>query len=774
MKKKFIFLFLILSVFFSSFCFKVKASELTDLSNTTWLFNDTISSLSSSYTINIEASGLSENYIYSGLAWKTPNGENDLHGLYLLSANGSFDEQIYSSAFNFWLYTDKKITIVGGTDVKNNSLISYLQSNATLIVEEEEEITVTDLTNTTWYVASNWECDSRYGRYQLLGKVYKGDQVENLTENNEFCIGYHSVTEPFNQTVKENVVSVYDRFGSGMDNLDITPSNCFYISITGGIDATNTSLILWLNNNGKQVNKRLLSLDGATVTVPSGWTASAGYGIFSFNGYGNIDGYPLEGGSHFQDQSSINSFRIGYSGNFDGDFSQKANKIWFGNFGDIGNTSEFAIKIIDGKDITNPSLIQWLVDNNATIEGGVWENFSCGYNINFVVRYNDVELRKLDSFTNFNSIPLELPNPDKDDYLTFYNFEGWYYDQEFKNKVNENDVLTSDITLYAKITPLKYTLSFVTNTDYITLDPVEISIDTLMSISNLPILFSERFDFVGWYYEPTFETQVNETDCLTENTTIYALLENIKYKLSYVTGLEEYDSYYINSIYTDKIVYPTWTYESICCDYWYFDEERTIEATPGFLLMEDTILYAHTYHNSYTITFDSKGGTDVEPYVSTKIFSELNSPVPLKKGYIFVGWYYDNYSFNESVIYNDLLTTDIILYAKWEKEKYNLQFFTDGSPLEIYNVGYFPNPTPVSVKSGYIFEGWYYDEDYTSKVLPGDEINEDTNVYAKFRLSYNGVIDDITDGNSISEETLQYIIIFSILGFIVIKILKRR
>lgn len=131
---------------------------------------------------------------------------------------------------------------------------------------------------------------------------------------------------------------------------------------------------------------KLISLEGATVTVPAGWSASAGYGIFSFNGYGNTDGYPLEGGSYFEEQSSINSFRIGYSGDFDGNFPQMANRIWFGNFGAIGNNSEFAIKIVDGRDITNQSLIQWLVDNNATIEGGIYEESS---GTTYEVLYND-------------------------------------------------------------------------------------------------------------------------------------------------------------------------------------------------------------------------------------------------------------------------------------------------------------------------------------------------------------------------------------------------
>lgn len=118
---------------------------------------------------------------------------------------------------------------------------------------------------------------------------------------------------------------------------------------------------------------KLISLQGALVSVSSGWVCPPGYGIFSFNGYGNIDGYPIDGGAYFYDQSSINSFRIGYSGDFDGVFTERNDRIWFGNLGDIGEDSSFQLMITDGRDVANPSLIQWFLNNNATIEGGIYE-----------------------------------------------------------------------------------------------------------------------------------------------------------------------------------------------------------------------------------------------------------------------------------------------------------------------------------------------------------------------------------------------------------------
>lgn len=412
--------------------------------------------------------------------------------------------------------------------------------------------------------------------------------------------------------------------------------------------------------------------------------------------------------------------------------------------------------------------------DTLTSDTTIYAKFNELYDINFVVKHNGVELRQLDSITNVTEIPGNLPNPDEDDYLTFYVFEGWFFDEAFTSGVVGGIELSRDVTLYAKLDWLRYTLTFDTNTDLITLDPVEITGETMMSIGTLPVLSHDDFDFLGWYYEESFETQVQETDCLTTDTTIYAKLGNYKYVLSFVTGLEEYDSYYIESINSSFVTFPYWSYETFECLGWYYDDERTIKATEGDLLTSDTILYAKISQKKYILSFDSKGGNEIQSMTCANIFLEEDQPVPTKQGYTFVGWYYDNYSYNEPVVYNDTLTSDITLYANYTKNEYILSFDTDGSPVQTIRTGYISNPLPISVKSGYTFIGWYYDEDYTQEVFPQDEVNQDTTIYAKFNLSYNGVIEDVTnnDGN-ISLETVEYILIFLFIGFIVIKIIKK-
>ena len=71
----------------------------------------------------------------------------------------------------------------------------------------------------------------------------------------------------------------------------------------------------------------------------------------------------------------------------------------------------------------------------------------------------------------------------------------------------------------------------------------------------------------------------------------------------------------------------------------------------------------------FTVTFDSRGGTDVpaqsQMYGKLKEFPEP----PTREGYTFTGWYRDpscDLPWHEE---NDTVDTDLTLYAGWEKKE---------------------------------------------------------------------------------------------------------
>lgn len=69
----------------------------------------------------------------------------------------------------------------------------------------------------------------------------------------------------------------------------------------------------------------------------------------------------------------------------------------------------------------------------------------------------------------------------------------------------------------------------------------------------------------------------------------------------------------------------------------------------------------------YTITFDTKGGTDVAS--QTQMYGEpLTAPEPpTREGYRFTGWYKDYNCDEQWDLQNDTVEVDLTLYAGWEK-----------------------------------------------------------------------------------------------------------
>ena len=69
----------------------------------------------------------------------------------------------------------------------------------------------------------------------------------------------------------------------------------------------------------------------------------------------------------------------------------------------------------------------------------------------------------------------------------------------------------------------------------------------------------------------------------------------------------------------------------------------------------------------FTVTFDSKGGTDVSAQQVN--YGELLKPAepPVREGYRFTGWYRDSACYELWGLEVDAVQQDMTLYAGWEK-----------------------------------------------------------------------------------------------------------
>ena len=136
---------------------------------------------------------------------------------------------------------------------------------------------------------------------------------------------------------------------------------------------------------------------------------------------------------------------------------------------------------------------------------------------------------------------------------------------------------------------------------------------------------------------------------------------------------------------------------------WYTDEDCTDGNEYNFTapVTKGMTLTAKWTANSYTITFDTNGGSAVAP-ITQDYGTAINAPAaPTKTGYTFMGW--------EPELPAIMPAENITVTAQWRINQYTITFDTDGgSAVDAQTVAYGEKAkTPADpTKTGYTFAGW--------------------------------------------------------------------
>ncbi len=215
----------------------------------------------------------------------------------------------------------------------------------------------------------------------------------------------------------------------------------------------------------------------------------------------------------------------------------------------------------------------------------------------------------------------------------------------------------------------------------------------------------------------------------------------------------------------DALELPSPTREGYTFGGWYLDTE--LERSANFLVLsnQDRTLYAYWIPNTYTVTFDSNGGSDVESVTNT-FDSEFLAPTqPTLEGYDFAGWFTDDETFLESFTFGTHpLDTD--LFAKWTATVYDITYNLNGGMLAVgeqtsYTVEddlvVFNDPTRV----GYTFEGWYDNSAFDGDVYVAINPNrmEDLSLFAKWTVNQYTITFDELGGSQVDNITQDFLTI---------------
>ncbi len=137
----------------------------------------------------------------------------------------------------------------------------------------------------------------------------------------------------------------------------------------------------------------------------------------------------------------------------------------------------------------------------------------------------------------------------------------------------------------------------------------------------------------------------------------------------------------------------------------WFDGQNEVKSTDTVAITTAQTLTAQWTANTYTVTFNSDGGSACDPITVTYGQAYGNLPTPTKEGYSFGGWYDGDNKVENTTTYQTESNTE--LKAKWVVLAFTITYYVDGAKVttQYYNFG--DTITLYNyVKDGYTISEW--------------------------------------------------------------------
>lgn len=245
-----------------------------------------------------------------------------------------------------------------------------------------------------------------------------------------------------------------------------------------------------------------------------------------------------------------------------------------------------------------------------------------------------------------------------------------------------------------------------------------------------------NYTFAGWFTDANCKNAFDFGAPVTTSITLYALWSGDEKVITFNTsgGSEIAPMSVGYGALPNAPTNPTKT----GCGFtgWFTDSNLSTAYTFGSApVTTDITLYAKWSDSSYTVTFNTGGGSAVEAQTLgyNALVTEPSSCT--KTDSTLEGWYKESEFKNKWSFSSDKITANTTLYAKWVSAQIKLTFDTKGgSTIESVSVARdnaASKPTDPT-KENCTFGGWYKESDCTNTYDFSTKLSADTTIYAKW------------------------------------------
>ena len=355
---------------------------------------------------------------------------------------------------------------------------------------------------------------------------------------------------------------------------------------------------------------------------------------------------------------------------------------------------------------------------------------------------------------------INLPTPTREGYT----FAGWYSEEQCINKVENNKQYTSAITLYAKWTANTYTITYNSNKPSKATGTITgTTANSNHTYDEAKVLTTNGYALTGWTFAgwntkadgtgtnyTNGESVKNLASANGATVTLYAKWTANTYIVKYNSNkpsnsLENIQGTTADSSHTydeTKVL----TKNGYTLTGWSFVEWNTKADGTGTSYSNEAnvvnlnstngatvILYAKWTANKYTVTYNYNNATAGNSVLNKQVtynyeYGELPTPTRnytvtfnSKRGstcetktatWNFEGWYKET-SFETPITAEKIVSIadNHTINAKWT-----------GGTIAL----------PSTTRTGYIFRGWYSDEQYKNEITNSTQITSNTTLYAKW------------------------------------------